>query len=59
MKFFNGGRAIKSVLSRNNKLWDQFENRYGARFNTVKEYYDYRKDLVEIVDIFDIIKFES
>ena len=59
MKFFNGGRAIKSVLSRNNKLWDQFENLYGARFNTVKEYYDYRKGLVEIVDISDIIKFES
>lgn len=56
MKFFNGGRAVKSVLSRNNKLWNQFKNRYGARFTVVNEYYEYRKNLVEIVDISDFIK---
>jgi len=56
MKFFNGSREIRSVLSRNNKLWTQFKNRYGARFAVVNEYYEYRKNLVEIVDISDFIK---
>lgn len=59
MIFFNSGRAISSVLSRNNKLWNQFKNRYGARFTVVNEYYEYRKNLVEIFDISDFIKMQS
>jgi len=59
MKFFNGNRAIRSVLSRNNKLWTQFKNRYGSRFTVVSEYYEYRKNLVEIVDISDFVKISS
>lgn len=51
LKFLNGDRAINSVLSRNNKLLNDFKKRYGTQFSKVFEYYSYRKRLVEIIDI--------
>jgi len=33
LKFFQGGRVLSSVLSRNNKLSKEFEDRYGNRFD--------------------------
>jgi hypothetical protein len=56
LKFLNGGRSIESVLSRNLKLWQTFQQKYGTRFTRVKEYYNYRKDKVEIVDLSKLIK---
>jgi hypothetical protein len=37
-KFFNGGRAISSVLSRHVKLRKQFEGTYGSQYRIVSEY---------------------
>lgn len=55
LKFLNGGRSLSSVMSRNNKLWRDFRDRYGERFSVVSEYYEYRKPLVRIIDIAGII----
>jgi len=51
LKFLRGDRAITSVLSRNAKLSNDFRNKYRTRFRIVSEYYNYRKHLVEIIDI--------
>ncbi len=51
LKFFQGGRALSSVLSRNNKLSKEFENRYGNRFDKVCEYYNFKKSSVTLVDL--------
>jgi hypothetical protein len=50
-KFFNGGRAISSVLSRHVKLKTQFAENFGDRYRTVRDYYVPRKDLVVIQDV--------
>jgi hypothetical protein len=51
LRFFNSRRAIKSVLSRNNKLEKEFFAKYGGQFQVVSDYYDYYKDKVRLVDI--------
>jgi len=56
LEFLNGGRSIKSVLSRNLKLWNTFQEKYGTRFTRVKEYYDHRKDTVEVVSLYELTK---
>jgi len=55
LKFFNGGRALSSVLSRNVKLQNDFKNRYGSRFRTVREYYDFRKGNVVLQDVAKLV----
>ena len=50
-KFFNGGRAISSVLSRNVTLRKKFTAKFGDRYRTVREYYLPRKGLVVIQDV--------
>lgn len=51
LRFFNGNRAIKSVLSKNNKLEKEFFDKYGNRFQVANEYYNAYKDRVHLVDI--------
>ena len=51
LKFFNGGRVLSSVLSRNVKLQEDFHMRYGDSYCTVHEYYALRKDSVILQDI--------
>ncbi len=53
LKFLNSDRAINSVLNRKNKL-DEFQRKVGTNFSNVNEYYNYRKGIVEIVDIAQI-----
>lgn len=55
MKFLTGGRSLQSVMSKNNKLWSEFQAKYGNRFNIVNEYFEYRKNVVQLVDIIDIV----
>src|SRR5258708_7107251 len=50
-KFFNGGRALSSVLSRNVKLRNQFNQKFGDRYRTVRDYYLSRKGFVAIQDV--------
>lgn len=39
MKFFNGGRSVKSVLSKNRKIADDFDLKYTQDINTVRDYF--------------------
>lgn len=50
-KFFNGGRSLSSVLSRNVKLGKEFTEKYGDRYRKVRDYYLPRKNMVEIQDV--------
>src|SRR3990172_8015278 len=45
----------EQVISRNNRLWAEFQRRYGARFSTVSDYYTYRKSQVSIKDLTSVI----
>lgn len=49
-KFFNGGRALSSVL-RNVTLRNKFTEKFGDRYRTVRDYYLPRKGLVVIQDV--------
>ncbi|MBI3677351.1 MAG: hypothetical protein HY243_12130 [Proteobacteria bacterium] len=51
LKFFNGGRALSSVLSRNEKIKKLFDARYGASLKTVREYFAIRRNVVTIQDV--------
>lgn len=57
LKFLQSERAINGVLGRYAWLLKDFQNRrkYSSRFSTVSEYYNYRKHLVEIKDINELI----
>jgi hypothetical protein len=55
LKFFNSGRAIKSIFSRFPHLMDDMRNRYGERFLKVKEYYGFKKSTVAVVDLKRIV----
>lgn len=50
-KFFNGGRALSSVLSRNVKLGREFSEKYSDRYHKVRDYYVPRKGAVVIQDV--------
>jgi hypothetical protein len=54
-KFLQGGRALSSVMSRNRKLWEGFQKRYGARFATVGEYYSFKRGEVALVSVGGIL----
>jgi hypothetical protein len=51
LKFFNGGRALASVLSRNVKLREDLRERFGDRFRTVREYYATRRGAIILQDV--------
>lgn len=50
-KFFNGGRALSSVLNRNVTLRKKFNDKFGDRYRSVRDYYVPRKGLVVIQDV--------
>lgn len=50
-RFFNGRRAISSVLSHHVKLRNDFKERFGDHYRTVRYYYLPRKGLVVIQDV--------
>lgn len=51
LRFLRSQRSLASVMSRNRKLWNAFEVRFGSRFRTVGEYYEALGHQVEIVDL--------
>lgn len=55
LKFLRSGRSLESVMSRNNKLLADFQERYGSRFKKIGEYFEYRKSVVQLVDITEIV----
>ena len=51
LRFLRGGRALTSVLSRNNRVRNLYFERFGKRFGTVGEFYAVHHDKVEIEDV--------
>lgn len=49
--FFQGNRAISSVLSKNVKIKREFDKKFGNKYKRVSDYYNYRKNSVDIVDL--------
>lgn len=50
LKFLNGGRALSSVLSKNQTTRDIFYETYGDRYQRVRDYYKDHCHLVEVID---------
>lgn len=55
MHFFEHGRALTSVLSKDAATATRFREIYGDQFRTVREYYTTVRDQVEIVDLPDLV----
>lgn len=51
LRFLRGGRALSSVLSRNDKLQKMFMNRFAETFRTVGDYYAAHAEAVRIEDV--------
>ena len=51
LKFLHGGRSIKSVLSRGDKVQMLFFERFGDRYRKVKDYFYDHQHAVSIVDV--------
>jgi hypothetical protein len=50
-KFFNGGRALTSVLSKQPVILKSIRNKYGDSICKTRDYYNLHKDSVQIIDI--------
>lgn len=55
LKFFRGRRALTSVMSKNAALAASFKSRYEDRFSVVNEYFETKKDIVEIIDLAPVV----
>ncbi len=51
LRFFRGGRALTSVLSRQPVILQRLNATYGEDITHVRNYYDLKKEEVEICDI--------
>lgn len=55
LQFLNGGRKLTSVLSRNQRLRDDFLRMYGDRFTFTRDYYQYRRGRVNLRDLTELV----
>jgi hypothetical protein len=55
LQFLNGGRKLTSVLSRNQRLRDDFLGMYGDRFTVTRDYYQYRRERVKLRDLTELV----
>lgn len=55
LKFFNGGRALTSVLSRHPKILARITEKYGNSVAKVRDYYELKKSEVKICDVIPYI----
>ena len=51
LRFLRGGRALTSILSRDNRVRNLYFERFGKQYGTVGEYYAVHHDKVEIEDV--------
>lgn len=57
LRFLEGRRALSSVLSRNARIAAEFYRKYPDRFSVVSEYYQHRRQRVNLVDLDSIVPF--
>ena len=55
LRFLNGGRKLASVLSRNQRLHDDFVSMYGDRFAVTRDYYRYRRGRVKLLNLTELV----
>ncbi len=55
LRFLNGGRAISSVLSKDQRVRDAFDTRHGDRFDRVRDYYHSHQQSVLLRDALRIV----
>jgi len=48
LKFLNGGRALRSVLSKDDRIREHFYTLFPHRYERVREYYQSRRDRVTV-----------
>ena len=51
LKFFNGGRALTSVLSRNPTILSRIKAKYGESVTKVRDYYELKRGDVHVCDV--------
>lgn len=51
LKFFNGSRALTSVLSRQPKILNNIKEKYGSDVKEVNDYFSIHKSTVQIKDV--------
>jgi len=51
LKFFTSRRSISSVLNRHVGLREEFRQKFGDRYQTVRDYYRAREEFVAIEDV--------
>ncbi|SMM98461.1 hypothetical protein SPONN_2402 [uncultured Candidatus Thioglobus sp.] len=51
LKFFNGGRAIISILSKQPKILKAISEKYGDKVKVARDYYELHKEKVSIIDV--------
>jgi len=51
LKFFNGRRALTSVLSKQPEILEAIYNKYGESMSVVRDYYNLHKDKVSVTDV--------
>ena len=51
LKFFNGNRALTSVLSRYPKILNEIKDKYGEEIKSVSDYFNLKKSDVSICDV--------
>ena len=51
LRFFKGGRALTSVLSRHPKILAQIKEKHGEHVTRVRDYYELKKSEVIICDV--------
>lgn len=51
LKFFNGRRTLKSVLSKQPIIFENIKRKYGERMKVVSDYYEAHKDHVFVTDV--------
>lgn len=55
LRFLNGRRALSSILTKEQRLRDDFRAVYGDRFSVARDYYDHRRDLVDLYDLTQLV----
>lgn len=55
LRFLNGGRKLASVLTRNQRLRDDFVKLYGNRFTTTGEYFQFRREKVKLRSLAELM----
>lgn len=55
LRFFESRRSLAPILKGNRKLGDAFKSTYGERFSKVREYYEHRRNEVQLRDVGAIV----